>query len=193
MEHNNNFKIGDKVVAYSCEKCAKMMRYRSAYFFGVIESIKDNIATVRMEDGHKEYKEILCIRHQEEVLNHLKDLWLELENVCIDDDDCIETDFHIWEAGTDRQEIWHWFDEQCPDGIADLIGTIEDYNTDLSPDYVRCNNCMTRMLVPTGVDKCPHCGEVGFLNDLDAPIERIGIRLRIESMKLPDGYDPLND
>ena len=59
------------------------------------------------------YNELCC----------LKTLWDRFENVPIDKDECIEEDFHIWEKGTERFHIWHWFDERCPNGIArDLMG-----------------------------------------------------------------------
>jgi len=34
----------------------------------------------------------------------------------------ISQDFHIFEKGTDRNEIWHWFDEKHDKGVADLLG-----------------------------------------------------------------------
>ena len=48
----------------------------------------------------------------------LKALWNSFEYVPIDKDECIEDDFHIWEKGTERYHIWHWFDERCPNGLA---------------------------------------------------------------------------
>lgn len=48
----------------------------------------------------------------------IKTLWEKLEVVPIDMDECIDEDFHIWEKGTDRFHIWHWFDEKCPNGLA---------------------------------------------------------------------------
>ena len=48
----------------------------------------------------------------------LKSLWDKFEDVPIDKDECIEKDFHIWEKGTERFNIWHWFDEHCPRGLA---------------------------------------------------------------------------
>ena len=48
----------------------------------------------------------------------IKTLWEKFENVPIDDDECIDENFHIWEKGTDKFHIWHWFDERCPNGLA---------------------------------------------------------------------------
>lgn len=194
MESKQEFNVGDIVVAYAHESRAKEMGYRSAYFHGTIEKINNGVATVIMKDGHTEYKNLFCLRLEKEVMEHLRDLWVQLENVCIDDDDCIDSDFHIWEKGTDRQEIWHWFEEQCPNGIKDLIGIIEDYvDAKCSWDFVRCNNCMTRMIVPTGVGKCPHCGKEGCLTDLHEPDNWCDVKTDFKVLPLPEGYDPLED
>ena len=34
-------------------------------------------------------------------------------------------------------------------------------------DYVLCNNCMKRMIVPTGADVCPECGKTGCMQFVD--------------------------
>ena len=53
----------------------------------------------------------------------LEKLWNEFEDVPIDKDECIDEDFHDWCKGTDRYEIWHWFDDRLPNGLAkDLMG-----------------------------------------------------------------------
>ena len=55
-------------------------------------------------------------------LEELKQLWEEFGNVPVDNNDAIETVFLDFPEGTDRFEIWHWFDEQCPNGVAkDLL------------------------------------------------------------------------
>ena len=51
-------------------------------------------------------------------IKELKKLWKELEEIPVDSNDCIERDFYSWEKGTDKLEIWHWFDEGLPHGIA---------------------------------------------------------------------------
>lgn len=56
-------------------------------------------------------------------LDELKKLWEEFSEVPVGSDDAIERDFHGFEAGTDRTDIWHWFDEHCPNGLVkDLLG-----------------------------------------------------------------------
>lgn len=69
---------------------------------------------------------------------------------------------------------------------------IEDYVKNGSYDYVCCNQCCTEMLVPVGVDKCPHCQESGYLSDLEEP-EQWSDDTEFRDCELPVGYDPLND
>ncbi len=49
----------------------------------------------------------------------IREMWGEFEDVPIDKDECIEEDFYHWKAGTERFEIWHWFDERCPNNLHD--------------------------------------------------------------------------
>lgn len=51
----------------------------------------------------------------------LKRLWNDFEDVPIDKDECIDEPFHVWCQGTDRYEIWHWFDDRLPNGLAKLF------------------------------------------------------------------------
>ncbi len=55
-------------------------------------------------------------------LIQLEKLWLEFVNIPIDSNDEIETDFQFWETGTNRFEIWDWFDNKLPNGL------IKDFN-----------------------------------------------------------------
>lgn len=47
----------------------------------------------------------------------LEKLWGKFADVPINNDDKIEEDFYLWEKGTDRFYIWHWFDEKLPNGL----------------------------------------------------------------------------
>ncbi len=53
----------------------------------------------------------------------LKTLWKELSDVLVDSDDNIETAFKVpdytFPKGTDKFEIWHWFDDRCPNNLHD--------------------------------------------------------------------------
>ena len=45
-------------------------------------------------------------------------LWYELEDVPFDPEtEQIDVDWFIFRKGTDRETIWHWFDEQYPEGL----------------------------------------------------------------------------
>ena len=49
-------------------------------------------------------------------------LWDELEDVPVNPvTECIEQSFYIWDAGTDRSDIWHWFDQRYSKGISALL------------------------------------------------------------------------
>jgi len=47
----------------------------------------------------------------------IEKLWKEFGNICLDDNDKIDTDFHIWKKGTDKFKIWHWFDDNHSKGL----------------------------------------------------------------------------
>lgn len=49
----------------------------------------------------------------------LEIIWEEFGDMPINNDDEIELDFYCWKKGTYRFEIWHWFDEKFPNGIAE--------------------------------------------------------------------------
>ena len=53
----------------------------------------------------------------------LETLWQDFSDLPVDENECIDEDFYIWEKGTNRYEIWHWFDDHCLNGLAkDLMG-----------------------------------------------------------------------
>lgn len=54
----------------------------------------------------------------------VENLWDLLSNVPFDESENdleIGEYFYIWDAGTSRDEIWHWFDENHPRGIYWLL------------------------------------------------------------------------
>ena len=56
-------------------------------------------------------------------LGRLRELWDEFGGVPINDDDQILIQFMGFGPGTDRFEIWRWFDDQCPNGLfEDILG-----------------------------------------------------------------------
>ena len=56
----------------------------------------------------------------------LEDLWRGLDDVPFNEDECIEEDYHIWEKGTDKLTIWHWFDKEHSKGLAEGIMHLND-------------------------------------------------------------------
>lgn len=58
----------------------------------------------------------------------LEDLWERFADVPINPETGnIEDDFAGWKSGTNREEIWHWFDERHSKGIVYLL---LEYNID---------------------------------------------------------------
>lgn len=54
----------------------------------------------------------------------LEKIWLEFSNELMYEEDgylYLENDFHIWSKNTEREEIWHWFDESHSKGVAWLL------------------------------------------------------------------------
>lgn len=51
----------------------------------------------------------------------LEFLWQRLGDVPVDHDGCVEEDFMGYIAGTDREEIWSWFDENYSEGVKALM------------------------------------------------------------------------
>ena len=70
----------------------------------------------------RKHEKVLCPDCYAKYMKELENLWSAFGDVGIDDDDRITEPFMDWEAGTDRFEIWHWFDEQYPGGVHKLIG-----------------------------------------------------------------------
>lgn len=60
----------------------------------------------------------------------LETLWELFGDIPIDDGDNILEDFFGFEAGTNRFDIWHWFDERYPAGVRMLmlVTTMEEVN-----------------------------------------------------------------
>lgn len=55
---------------------------------------------------------------EEEYENTIDKLWEELGNVLVDETGVyIDEDFYIWKKGTEKEEIWHWFDIRVTGGI----------------------------------------------------------------------------
>lgn len=47
---------------------------------------------------------------RDEALKVAKELWEELSEVIVDENDCLESDWNIFPKGTSKIDIWHWFE-----------------------------------------------------------------------------------
>ena len=52
----------------------------------------------------------------------LEIFWDKLGNIPVNDDGIIQEQFLWRPKGTDREDIWHWFDEKYPGGVIKLMG-----------------------------------------------------------------------
>lgn len=51
----------------------------------------------------------------------LENLWKFLEDIPMNENEQLEEDWFIFPKGTDKEEIWHWFDEQYSKGVSYLL------------------------------------------------------------------------
>lgn len=49
----------------------------------------------------------------------LSELWAKFGDITVNNDDEIEKDFLNFPAGTSKLDVWHWFDERCPNNLHD--------------------------------------------------------------------------
>lgn len=76
-----------------------------------------NYLDMNYEDLIKE--RIENIKSTNEKDTFLVALWNEFSNVPVDEDtDTIDDDFYLWDRGTDKMDIWHWFDNHHSLGLA---------------------------------------------------------------------------
>ena len=56
----------------------------------------------------------------------IENLWKELEDVLMNPEtENIEEDWFIFPKGTNRDEIWHWFDEHHSKGLGWIMENVE--------------------------------------------------------------------
>ncbi len=58
-----------------------------------------------------------CESHAE--LLTLEQLWDKFGEISVNDGDEIEEDFLNFSSGTSKFDVWHWFDERCPNNLHD--------------------------------------------------------------------------
>lgn len=75
----------------------------------------------------------LNVLHRRDTDYYLEQAWEKLADVPIDEDECIEQAFYVslphwnnefrnFHKGTDRMDIWHFFDQNHSKGLAWLMG-----------------------------------------------------------------------
>ena len=47
----------------------------------------------------------------------IADLWNKFKDIPTNEADEIDERFYIWKKGTDKMEIWKWFDEESKNGV----------------------------------------------------------------------------
>jgi len=58
-------------------------------------------------------------------MDKIAEMWKEFGNIPVDSNENIDEPFHNWPRGTDKYEIWHWFDENSSKGLHYLMfGTL---------------------------------------------------------------------
>lgn len=81
--------------------------------------------------------------HQEKNDRELEAKWDEFGDIPIDSDNCIEIDWWIFEKGTEREYIWHYFDEKHSKGVHYLLYEYRLYKDLPTSDLFQavCNGC----------------------------------------------------
>lgn len=81
--------------------------------------VNPNTSEIRYNDSIEE-EDCWCNSCEEHVmLCTLSELWEMFGEILVNNDDEIESDFMQFKAGTSRFDVWHWFDERCPNNLHD--------------------------------------------------------------------------
>ena len=92
----------------------------------VVKEAVDALNELHGSIPHKDYctimdglQEIEALRDRDE---KLEELWGKFADIPMDPEtEKIEEAFMQWPAGTDREDIWHWFDQRHSKGVAYLL------------------------------------------------------------------------
>ena len=112
--------------AAMCHDCYDKDTEHILHFHAINLTILNTI-TLQTEPG--DYICTSCIDSGEYILidendkNSIEKLWELLGNVPVNSEDEIEQNFYMWEEGTDKFEIWHWFDEKLKEGLGKYLET----------------------------------------------------------------------
>jgi hypothetical protein len=111
------------------EEYPEAKRYTAQEAVKAVKEVQGN-AYVCMDYGTEEEADIYFHRHEqgEGALSQeqLEKEWSRLGDVCVNNDGLIESEHTIngytYPVGTDREDIWSWFDGEYKGGIAKLEG-----------------------------------------------------------------------
>ena len=98
-----------------CNVCGKWIGTEAEI---VVDAEETEVCPACGESGGLMDLDAGCNFNQEE----LRKLWILFGDVPINDADEIEESFLGFAPGTDRFEIWHWFDERYDGGVHLLLG-----------------------------------------------------------------------
>ena len=153
-------------VCYGEQPCDHAKKYDQMH--KQIQKLKQSNASLK--DAHSSVSAMDTLKQRDKLL---EEKWLELENIPFDPEtEKLESPFMHFPIGTDKEDIWHWFDERHSKGIVHLLyyEGIEHY-PELQKLFHRhqcCFNCdsETCALNPDGVCLYPLLyGEVPTFDD----------------------------
>ncbi len=103
---------------YYCGECGSSHTLSMAWINNRTGEIDEYIGTRHDEESN------FCNDCEEHVrIKNLLELWEEFSEIEVNEDDEIEEPFLLFPEGTPKTDVWHWFDERCPNSLAeDLMG-----------------------------------------------------------------------
>lgn len=114
-------------------ECGNIENWKYEYMANSREVIQEIVAQFeKYEDCNVSFNSTMDMVVEEAKKSILLDdkvlefLWERLRDIPVDDDGCIEEDFLEYVEGTNREEIWQWFDENYSKGVASLIGGMKE-------------------------------------------------------------------
>jgi hypothetical protein len=104
---------------YICPVCLKQYEYDELFYD---EEYDQSYCPKCKHDGliyrTEQYFTTDAMEYTDEIL---EEIWDQFGDIPINDNDEIVLPFYIWPAGTDRFEIWKWFDQKHSKGVHYLV------------------------------------------------------------------------
>lgn len=127
VKYTDNTGCNDSVAEYSTIEEAWEAIYReiddvAEYFSGREHRtlLFPNGAETYAPDGN-ERAEWKIINESED--SEVEELWDNLTDIPFDlETEELDESYYIWPKGTNKEDIWHWFDEHHSKGVAYLLG-----------------------------------------------------------------------